>query len=173
MERGRFGGRRLFAAAIFVASLIVIAVKLLNPASVQIFVEGDTTITSQIPGLFTYTDVFVLIVSSFLASGSGLYLLSDSLGVRGDIRTSVPPESVGSMILEERQQQWETTAKTLKDDEQALYKAIIDEGIINQSELAGKTGLSRSDISRALYLLETKGLIERKRLGMGHVVLLK
>ncbi len=45
--------------------------------------------------------------------------------------------------------------------------------MINQSELAEKTGLSRSDISRALYLLESKGLIERKRLGMGNVVLLK
>ncbi len=174
MERGRSGGRRLFAAAIFVASIIVLAVKLLNPASVQIFVVGDTAITSQIPGLFTYTDVLILIVSSFLISGSGLYLLlHDSLGTKAAARAPAPSASVGSMILEERQQQWEETAKTLKNDEQALYKAIIDEGIVNQSELGEKTGLSRSDISRALYLLETKGLIERKRLGMGNVVLLR
>jgi uncharacterized membrane protein len=69
--------------------------------------------------------------------------------------------------------QWEETAKTLKKNEQALYKAILDEGITNQSEFVDKTCLSRSDISISLYLLESKGLIERKRLGMGNVVLLK
>ncbi len=173
MERGRFGGRKLFAAAIFVASIIVLSVKLLNPASVQIFVEGNTAITSQIPGLFTYTDVLVLVISSLFVSGSGMYLLHDAIATKTDTRAPSPPASVGSMILEERRQHWEETAKTLKKDEHALYKAIIDEGLVNQSELANKTGLSRSDISRALYLLETKGLIERKRLGMGNVVLLK
>ncbi len=174
MERGRLGGKKLFSAVIFVASIVVLAVKLLTPASVQIFVEGNTAITSQVPGLFTYADVLVLVVSSILMSGSGLYLLLyDSIGARAGTRAPSPPASVGNLILEDRRQNWEETAKTLKNDEQALYKAIIDEGIINQSELNEKTDLSRSDISRALYLLESKGLIERKRLGMGNVVLLK
>ncbi|MGZ7166365.1 MAG: helix-turn-helix transcriptional regulator [Halobacteriota archaeon] len=174
MERGRFGRRKLLAAVVFITAIIVLSIKLLNPASVQIFVEGNTAITGQIPGLYTYTDVLVLVISSLLVSGSGTYLLLyDALAARPDTRAPSPPAPVGSMILEERRQQWEETAKTLKKDEHALYKAIIDEGIINQSELGGKTGLSRSDISRALYLLEAKGLIERKRLGMGNVVLLK
>ena len=174
MERGRYGGKKLFAAIIFIASIIVLAVKLLSPASVQIFVEGNTAITSQVPGLFTYADVLALVVSSMLLSGSGLYLLlHDALGVSPGAAAAPQLASAGSTILEERRQQWEETAKTLKKNEQALYKAILDEGIINQSELADKTSLSRSDISRALYLLESKGLIERKRLGMGNVVLLK
>jgi len=173
MERGRFGGKKLFAAIIFIGSIIMLAVKLLRPESVQVFVEGNTAITSQIPGLFTYTDVLALVVSSMLMGGSGIYfLLHDSLGMRAG--TAPPqPTSVGGTILEERRQQWEETAKTLKKNEQALYKAILDEGVINQSELTDKTGLSRSDISRTLYLLESKGLVERKRLGMGNVVLLK
>jgi uncharacterized membrane protein len=173
MERGRFGGKKLFAAIIFIGSIIMLAVKLLSPASVQVFVEGNTAITSQIPGLFTYTDVLALVVSSMLMGGSGIYfLLHDSLGMRAGTAPS-QPTSVGSTILEERRQQWEETAKTLRKNEQALYKAILDEGVINQSELTDKTGLSRSDISRTLYLLESKGLVERKRLGMGNVVLLK
>lgn len=173
MEWGRFGGKKLFAAAIFIASIIVLAVKLLSSASVQVFVEGNTAITSQVQGLFTYTDVLALVLSSMLMGGSGLYLLlHDSLGMRAG--TAPPqPTSVGSTILEERRQRWEETAKTLKKNEQALYKAILDEGVINQSELTDKTGLSPSDISRTLYLLESKGLVERKRLGMGNVVLLK
>ncbi len=174
MERGRFGGKKLLTAVIFVASIVALAVKLLTPTSVQIFVEGNTAVTSQVPGLFTYGDVLVLVISSILMSGCGLYLLlCDSLGAAAGPKAVPPPASVGSMILEERKQHWEDLAKILKDDERALYKAIIDDGVINQSELTEKTGLSRSDISRALYLLESKGLIERKRLGMGNVVLLK
>ncbi|MGZ4906621.1 MAG: helix-turn-helix transcriptional regulator [Halobacteriota archaeon] len=174
MERGRLGGKKLFAAIIFIASIGVLAVKLLSPTPVEIFVEGNTAVTSQVPGLFTYSDVVVLIVVSLLAGSSGVYLLLyDSLGTRADVSTPAPSAPVGSMLLEERRQHWEETAKTLKDDERALYKAVIDEAIVNQSELADKTGLSRSNISRALYVLENKGLIERKRLGMGNVVLLK
>ena len=174
MQRGRFGGKKLFAATIFIASIGVLAVKLLSPTPVEIFVEGNTAVAAQVPGLFTYSDVVVLIVMSLLAGSSGLYLLLyDSLGTQTDISAPAPSASVGSVILEERRQQWEETAKTLKDDERALYKAVIDEAIVNQSELAEKTGLSRSNISRALYVMENKGLIERKRLGMGNVVLLK
>lgn len=174
MERGRFDGKKLFLAAVFIASIIVLAVKLLTPASVQIFVEGNTAIASQIPGLFTYSDVVVIFLSSTIMSGTGLYLLLyDSLRAQAEVTAPAPSAGAGHTILKERRQHWEETAKTLKKDERALYKAIIEEGVINQSELAEKTGLSRSDISRTLYLLESKGLIERKRLGMGNVVLLK
>ena len=174
MNPGRFGGKKLFATIIFIASIGVLAVKLLSPTPVEIFVEGNTAVTSQVPGLFTYSDVVVLIVMALLTAGSGVYLLLyDSLDTRANISAPAPSASVGSMILEERRQQWEETAKTLKDDERMLYKAVIDEAIVNQSELAEKTGLSRSNISRTLYVLENKGLIERKRLGMGNVVLLK
>ena len=81
--------------------------------------------------------------------------------------------SAANVIVEERRQRWEEIAKTLKNDEQVLYKAIIDEGIINQSVLVEKTGLPKSNVSRALYGLESRGLIERRRRGMGNVVLLK
>ncbi len=174
MERGRFGGKKLFAAALFIASIIVLAIKLLNPASVQIFVEGNTAVTSQIRGLYTYTDVLVLVIASIVMTANGMYLLQyDSRDARAVMTAHQPSASAGSLVLEERRQHWKEVAKTLKKDEQALYKAIIDDGVINQSDLTEKTGLSRSDISRGLYLLESKGLIERKRLGMGNVVLLK
>lgn len=170
MERGGISGKTLFVAVVFVASVIVLAFKLLNPTPVQILVEGDTAIMSQVPGLFTYTDVLVVAVSLILMSVSGTYLLlHDSIGAAAP----APPASAGSVILEERRQRWEETAKTLKNDEQTLYKAIIDEGIVNQSELVEKTGLPRSNVSRALYGLESRGLIERRRRGMGNVVLLK
>ena len=102
-------------------------------------------------------------------SVSGTYILLH------DSTTPAPaaPASAGDVILEERRQRWEEVAKTLKDDEQTLFKAIIDEGIVHQSELVEKTGLPKSNVSRALYGLESRGLIERRRRGMGNVVLLK
>jgi DNA-binding transcriptional ArsR family regulator len=169
MATGGISGKTLFAAVVFVASVLVLAFKLLSPTPVQILVEGDTAIISQVPGLFTYTDVFEIAVSSILMSVSATYLLlHDAIGAAAPASASA-----GSVILEERRQQWEEIAKTLKNDEQTLYKAIIDEGVVNQSVLVEKTGLPKSNVSRALYGLESRGLIERRRRGMGNVVLLK
>jgi uncharacterized membrane protein len=169
MVRGGIRGRTLFAESIFVASVLVLAFKLLNPTPVQIVVEGNTAIMTQVPGLFTYADVLVIAIALVLMSVSGTYIL-----LHDSITPAAPaPASAGDVILEERRQRWEEVAKTLKDDEQTLFKAIIDEGIVHQSELVEKTGLPKSNVSRALYGLESRGLIERRRRGMGNVVLLK
>ena len=62
----------------------------------------------------------------------------------------------------------------MKEDEQKIYQAIIEAGgIIEQSELPEKTGLSKASVSRALDLLESRGLVEKRRRGMGNIVLLK
>jgi uncharacterized membrane protein len=188
---GRFQGKTLFAAAVFVASVLVLALKLLNPTPVQILVEGNTAIAAQVPGLFTYADVFVIAVALVLMSVSGTYILlhdstapasaapasaapaSAAPASAADIIAAAAPASAADIILEERRQRWEGVAKTLKDDEQTLFKAIIEEGIVHQSELVEKTGLPKSNVSRALYGLESRGLIERRRRGMGNVILLK
>ena len=74
MPRGGISGKTLFAAVIFVASVVVLAFKFLNPTPVQILVEGDTVIMSQVPGLFTYSDILVIAISLILMSVSGTYL---------------------------------------------------------------------------------------------------
>jgi uncharacterized membrane protein len=176
MPRGEISGKTLFTAVVFVASVVVLAFKFLTPTPVQILVEGNTVITSQVPGLFTYSDVFVIAIALISMSVSGTYLLlHDLIGVERSTYTNSAnsTSSAASVIIEERRQRWEEIAKTLKNDEQVLYKAIIDEGIINQSVLVEKTGLPKSNVSRALYGLESRGLIERRRRGMGNVVLLK
>jgi uncharacterized membrane protein len=170
MPQGGISGKTLFAAVIFVASVVVLAFKFLNPTPVQILVEGDTVIMSQVPGLFTYSDILVISISLIMMSVSGTYLLLHDLI---NVERPVDTNSAANVIVEERRQRWEEVAKTLKNDEQILYKAIIDEGIINQSVLVEKTGLPKSNVSRALYGLESRGLIERRRRGMGNVVLLK
>ena len=164
MKGKKIRGRTAFMAALFVTSVFVLGIKLLNPTPVQIFIEGQNTAITQIPGFFTFSDVIILIVASIILAVSGIYLLFfDSV-----------EKPAGELVLEERKKRWEQIVKTLKSDEQKIYKAIIDsDGIIEQSELPEKTGLSKASVSRALDLLESKGLVERRRRGMGNIVLLK
>ncbi len=165
MKRPTMHKKTAFMAVVFVASVVVLGIKLLNPTPVQIFVENETTIVNQIPGLFTYADSLIMIIGASLASISGMYLLF--------FDSAPQASSAGTMVLEQRKKHWEQIAKTLKSDEQKIYEAIIGEGIIAQSELVAKTGLPKSNVSRALYVLESKGLIERRRRGMGNIILLK
>ncbi|RLI04573.1 MarR family transcriptional regulator [Candidatus Bathyarchaeota archaeon] len=161
---GKIHGKTVFIAALFVASASVLGLKLLNPTPIQIVVEGQSASIIQLPGFFTLEDVITILAASIILGVSGTYLLFfDSV-----------EKPVGELILEERKERWKEIVKTLKEDEQKIYRAIIEaDGIIEQSELPEKTGLSKASVSRALDLLESKGLVERRRRGMGNIILLK
>ena len=150
--------------ALFVASAFILGLKLLNPTPIQIVVEGQSVSITQLPGFFTFEDVIIIVIASIILGISGTYLLFfDSV-----------EKPAGELVLEEREKRWKEIAKTLKEDERKIYQAIIEAGgIIEQSELPEKTGLSKASVSRALDLLESKGLVERRRRGMGNIVLLK
>jgi len=165
LKRAIFHKKTAFMAVVFIASVVVLGIKLLDPTPVQIFVENETTIVNQIPGLFTYTDMLTMIIAVSLLNISGIYLLF--------FDSEPQTTSTGTMVLEERKRRWESIVKTLKEDEQKIFTAIIEEGIIAQSEIVEKTGLPKSNVSRALYALESRGLIERRRRGMGNIILLK
>ena len=159
-------GRTIFMAALFIASAFVLGLKLLNPTPIQIVIEGEGQSVSinQLPGFFTFEDVIIVAIASITLGVSGTYLLFFDL----------VKKSAGELVLEERKRRWREIAKTLKEDERKVYQAIIEAGgIIEQSELPEKTGLSKASVSRALDLLESKGLVERKRRGMRNIVLLK
>lgn len=165
MKVKKIHGRTVFVVALFIVSAFILGTKLLNPTPIQIYVgdNGATSVT-QVPGFFTNTDVITLVVASIVLGISGAYLLIP-------ISAEKPAEK---SVLETRKDRWEKIAKTLKDDERKIYKVILDsDGLVNQSELAEKTGLSKSNVSRSLDLLESKGLVERKRRGMGNIVSLK
>jgi uncharacterized membrane protein len=157
-------GKTVFIAALFVISAFTLVVKLLSPTPIQIYVDENQASVTQVPGFFTTMDAIILVVASTVLGISGAYLLLPG-----------PSERLaGVSVLEERKERWEKISKTLKDDERKIYEVILDsDGLINQSEIAEKTGLSKSNVSRSLDLLESKGLVERKRRGMGNIVLLK
>jgi DNA-binding transcriptional ArsR family regulator len=157
-------GRSLLVACVFIVSVFLIMLKLLNPTEIHIYLEGEETVLSQIMNNYTLYDVTLLVASSIMAGMSVVYLmLFDKV-----------QKPTGEMLLEGRLSKYEFIIPTLKNDEQKVFQAVIDaQGIIAQSDLPGITGVSKSNVSRALDLLESRGLVERKRRGMGNTILLK
>jgi uncharacterized membrane protein len=74
----------------------------------------------------------------------------------------------------EKVKEWKEVLSGLKGDEKKVYQVIVDSGgAIPQSELVEKTNFSKVKVSRTLDKLEVKGLIEKRRRGMGNIVVLK
>ncbi|MUV61442.1 MarR family transcriptional regulator, partial [Halobacterium sp. CBA1126] len=76
-------------------------------------------------------------------------------------------------LLEARREQWEATAERLSSNEAAVYEAVLDaDGVLPQADIVDRTDISKASVSRALDSLEARDLVERKRRGMGNVVVL-
>ena len=147
----------------FLASVFILGLKLMNPTEIHIFLEGDETVLSQVMRNYSIYDVAMLISSAFLAGISGTYLLFYDRGI-----------AVGEQVFNNKRADYERILPTLKDDEQKVFQAVLDsEGILSQSELSDLTGVSKSNVSRALDLLESRGYVERRRRGMGNIIVLK
>lgn len=75
---------------------------------------------------------------------------------------------------ETRKKDWDEEQKKLEGDEKTIYGIIkSSEGIIFQSQLVKKSGLTKVKVSRVLDNMEAKGLLERRRRGMSNSVVLK
>ena len=101
----------------------------------------------------------------------------DIVGSHTPIRTNTYSglsEQAPPTPLEERKARWEAVIPSLKDDQQIIYQTVLDEdGMMAQSDIVEKTGLSKSNVSRTLDILESMGLVERRRRGMGNIIMLK
>ncbi|NMC61477.1 MAG: MarR family transcriptional regulator [Candidatus Methanofastidiosa archaeon] len=163
MEESR-DRKTIFMEMLFVLSVFLLVLKIMNPANIQIFVEGGRTAISSLDNFFTLADVLTIAIASILLGISGTYLfLLESTN-----------NSLGETALEERRKKWGEIEKTLTNDELKIYTVISEsDGLITQSDIVTKTGLSKATTSRVLDLLESKGLLERRRRGMGNIVLLK
>lgn len=152
----------LVAAGIFVASIFVIALKLMNPTEIHVYLEGQETAFSQVLRDYTVYDLAMVIVAAFLSGLSAMYLL-----LRDGSEPVEPP-------YKQRIEEYKAIIPTLKEDEQKVFRAVLDsDGIVPQSELSEITGVSKSNVSRALDLLESRGYVERRRRGMGNIIFLK
>lgn len=163
MRRINIRSRSLLIACLFLVSVFILGLKLLNPTEIHIYLEGEETVLSQVMRNYSLYDVAVLVGSAFLAGISGTYLLLFDGGA-----------ALGVQVYNNKRTEYERVLPTLKDDEQKVFQAVLDsEGIIAQSDLSDLTGVSKSNVSRALDLLESRGYVERRRRGMGNIIILK
>lgn len=163
MRRLDLDGRTLLVAGIFIASVFVLALKLITPTELHIYLEGEETVLSQILRNYTISDIVIVVVSAFTAGLSTMYLI---------LFDRVKP--VGDVFFKQKRGNYERVMQTLKEDEQKILQAVLDaDGLIPQSDLGGLTGVSRSGVTRALDILESRGFIERRRRGMSNIIVLK
>ncbi|MFT4932697.1 MAG: hypothetical protein ACI91T_002596 [Natronomonas sp.] len=186
----------LLPAVVFVAAVLVLAVQLLTPSPVVVSVGESGTEATTIGQYFTYVEVSVVAVAAAFCGGSGTYLLlhdrarasaehprrsGDAGGGRpraagdGGVTTIArrPDVPAGSDDAEAVEERWRETLDRLANNEEVLYELLVDaDGELPQRTLVEETELSKATVSRTLDSLEQRGLVERRRDGMGNTVLL-
>ena len=99
--------------------------------------------------------------------GITLVTLLTGVGVYFLIFTPTPSPSLSKA-------DWQKKLKTLKEDEKRIYQLLMDtDGVLFQSDVVQKSGMNKVKVSRTLDLMESRGLLQRRRQGMANVVILK
>jgi hypothetical protein len=71
------------------------------------------------------------------------------------------------------EERWGETVDRLHNNEETVYTVVLEAGgKLPQRDIVEGTELSKATVSRTLDTLESKDLVERKRKGMGNVVVL-
>ncbi|AEM59492.1 regulatory protein GntR HTH (plasmid) [Haloarcula hispanica ATCC 33960] len=172
------------AAGVFVIStalMLLLAGHLITPAVATVTI-GETTVQSGSPGPSIRTvDIAVLTVAAFASGASAVALFRVDRGASGSTMDSPDTRSPDADhdhaptagLLEARRQEWEETASRLASNERIVYEIMLDaDGVLPQSEIVDRTEFSKATVSRTLDTLEAKNLIERKRRGVGNVIIL-
>lgn len=166
---------------IFVAALVIL---LLQVSSAQTIVIEAANNDAQLQlGAVSIRELIVTAVAACAVGSSGTYLLvnhsteSHPESDVSDLSSVSPSESESSELndfLDARRQQWEETAERLANTEQTVYTTVVNaDGVLPQSDIVKQTELSKATVSRTLDSLEAKNLVERKRRGIGNVIILK
>lgn len=182
MDLRALQSRRLLAAATFLAATFVLALQFVSPSPVVVSVGENGTTSTELGRFFTYRDVTIVALAGVVLGASGTFLVTGDEPTAGQ-QSTLPQETDDTVVggdrtpsedlLERRREEWAETADRLANNEQEVYETVLEaDGVLPQSDVVERTDLSKATVSRALDGLETKNLVERKRRGMGNVVLL-
>src|SRR5207245_9328930 len=107
------------ASSFLAVSAFVIALRLLQPASVGIYVGsgGNVILIAAASALYTFGDVLVVFAASLVAGASTTILLLPW--------TKESSHPFSEAILNDRKAKWTEVTRTLMDDQVKVYKAII------------------------------------------------
>ncbi|MFD1687633.1 helix-turn-helix transcriptional regulator [Halobellus litoreus] len=176
--------REIVAAGVFVTVTTVLFVllgRLLTPSTITVTI-GDTTVQSETLQLsLRRIETIVLTIAAFASGVSATTLLFESRASGTDSQT--PPDTHSTAdepdhtstknLLDTRRQEWDETASRLTGNEQIVYEIVLNaDGVLPQSDIVEQSDFSKATVSRTLDNLESKDLIERKRRGIGNMVIL-
>jgi uncharacterized membrane protein len=194
MDLSALHGKHLVAAAVFVAAVLVLAVQLITPSPVMVSIGDNGAQTTQLGQYFTYTDVALITAAAALLGASGTYLLLHEYTTTAPPTESATSNTIanGGEHLPTRQavsdghssdsvqrdttdpeERWAETVDRLHNNEETVYTVVLEAGgELPQRDIVEGTELSKATVSRTLDILESKDLVERKRKGMGNVIVL-
>ena len=166
----------LLAAGVLVTATAVLCTQFLTATPVVATAGEQSVRLGTLTRRFTLRDAVVIAVAACAVGVSATALLAsaaDGPAQEHDTETEPSPEKSSGELLQTRRQEWETVSERLASNEKVVYETVLDaDGVLPQSEIVGRTDLSKATVSRTLDSLEARDLVERKRRGMGNTVLL-
>ncbi|WP_417936281.1 helix-turn-helix transcriptional regulator [Haloarcula onubensis] len=181
----------LVAAVGFLAAVLVLAVQLISPSQVMVSLGESGAETVSVGEYFTYREVAVIAGAAFVCGVSGTYLvLHDQRHIvtsadRSSAQThpssrEMPTDGGATPAAQStaspagtsgQVEKWEANLERLADNQETVYELLIEgEGKLPQRKIVERTDLSKATVSRTLDTLEHRGLVERKRSGMGNTI---
>jgi uncharacterized membrane protein len=157
----------LISAIVLIISVLILIDRLLAQGPVQLILENGKAVPVEGASYFSLNEVLLLIIAAWLGGMSFLYIIISSKEKETpgseQTETTIPENKSAAMVA----------ADILDGDEKILFQKIVDNDGLLQRELILNTDFSEPKVSRLLDKLERRGLIIRKRDGMGNRVMLK
>jgi uncharacterized membrane protein len=157
----------LISAIVLIISVLLLIDRLLAQGPVQLILENGKAVPVEGASYFSLNEVLLFIIAAWLGGMSFLYIILSSkekeIPISEQIETTIPEKKSAAMVA----------ADILDGDEKILFQKIVENDGLLQRELILNTDFSEPKVSRLLDRLERRGLIIRKRDGMGNRVMLK
>jgi uncharacterized membrane protein len=176
----RFPRSELLAAGTLVTATAILVAQFMTATPTVVAVADGSTRLGTASWQFPLRDIVGITLAAVCAGASATALLSDGSppeptadGEQVDSSVGQSTDGSGNELLQARRNEWESVSERLTDNEEVVYRTVLTaDGVLPQSEIVERTELSKATVSRTLDSLETRELVERKRRGMGNVVLL-
>jgi len=161
-------GKTILATVVLSISCFVIANALIKTHPVSITIEDGTPTVIQVPAVYGEIEVLTLVVTSWIAGISAMYLYFES-----SKKTWVVPEKpmatqehVDSIPKLKDLETINTALKVLREPGKQVLEIIVNKGgEMLQKDLYLETNFSKAKISRTLRELENRNIIQRRQYG--------
>lgn len=161
---------RTVAAAVALAiSCFIIANTLTRSQPISIIIENQTSVTVHTPAVYQEREVLAMVISSFVAGISAIYLYFEAskkplMGPERKAPTVKHP--VGPSLRLEESEAVATALKVLRGPRRKILEIIVNnKGETLQKDLYLETGFSKAKVSRTLKELELRNIIQSKQYG--------